>query len=324
MSSDSDDRTAVAEIQLLNDADVPDIKTLLAALEQVFELEAAFQDGQISVYRSGRPIDELMDGMEQAVRDAAAGNTVTSDELRETLDGDDTGTDDASDEQENTDAETDDSEASESSIEDDADGDTVPCDHCGQPCKNNTGRAAHERHCDENPANSSGDETEAGEDAQDAADGDAGEDEETTVSCEFCGEPCDPRGKHRHEQHCEENPANTDVEDGEEDGEDEDRVNDTGEDAPGGDQAEGTEADTGTADESGSSASNAPAAIQEAMENPDDLPDEPVPVGIAMQYNAGSYTCETCDTCLGSDQELTDRVNEEGHRGAYIVNRRRC
>ena len=60
------------------------------------------------------------------------------------------------------------------------------------------------------------------------------------------------------------------------------------------------------------------------VSNPDDLPDNPVPVGVAIQYNAGSYTCKSCDTCLTSDKELTEHVNEEGHRGAFQVNRRGC
>ena len=260
----------------------------MAALEQVFELDAAFNDGQLSVYRSGRPIDELMDGMRQAAQDAAAGNTVTDDELREmVLNEDNTSTDDEPEGMVSTERSDEDGSGSDAESE-------PPCQYCGDTF-DPRGLKRHEQQCDENPDNIADDS----------------EDEETAdeVTCEYCGDSFPKRGLGPHQRFCEDNPANTD---------DESEDRNTQEDASDDNPAESNDTDDGGL------ASKKPAAIREAMENPDDLPDEPVPVGVAIQYNAGSYTCKSCDTCLSTDKELTEHVNAEGHRGAYQVNRRRC
>lgn len=212
----SDERERIATVEVTNAAWTDELQRLISLLEREFYVDAQMADGKMHVIRpspstaaSGsaddtgeevpsadepRDIDELREGLEQSLRDAAEGNTVSVEELLEES-GDDT--------------------------EKEADGDAV----------------------------------------DDAADTST----DTTAAAE-----------------------------------------------------------TVWTDDDGGVTAKTPAAIQQAMENPDDLPDEPVPVGVAMQYNAGSYTCDTCDTCLGSDRELTDHVNEEGHRGAYLVNRRGC
>ena len=265
----------------------------MAALEQVFELDAAFNDGQLSVYRSGRPVDELMDGMRQAAQDAAAGNTVTDDELRETvLDEDDTSTDDEPEGMVSTERSDEDASGSDAESE-------PPCQYCGDTF-DPRGLKRHEQRCDENPDNIADDS----------------EDEENAdeVMCEHCGDSFPRRGLGPHQRFCEDNPANADDE-----SEDDNREEDASDDDAAADTNDGSVATDG-----GGLVSKKPAAIREAMENPDDLPDEPVPVGVAIQYNAGSYTCKSCDTCLNSDKELTEHVNEEGHRGAFQVNRRGC
>ena len=268
----------------------------MAALEQVFELDAAFNDGQLSVYRSGRPIDELMDEMRQAAQDAAAGNTVTDDELRETvLNEDDTSTDDEPEGMVSTERSDEDASGSDEESE-------PPCQYCGDTF-DPRGLKRHEQRCDENPDN--------------IADGSEEEENADEVTYEHCGDSFPRRGLGPHQRFCEDNPVNTDDE-----SEDDDTQENTSDGDTSADENENSVESDDTND--GGLASKKPAAIRKAMEDPDDLPEDPVPVGVAIQYNAGSYTCKSCDTCLNSDKELTEHVNEEGHRGAFQVNRRRC
>lgn len=131
----------------------------------MFELDAAFNDGQLSVYRSDRPIDELMDGMRQTVQDAAEGNTVSD---TEELDGNETG--DANDVDAQVDAAVDSFEKKvekldEDSADEEAESQTddrPTCQYCGDTF-DPRGLNRHEQRCDENPDNTT-DEMEISED----------------------------------------------------------------------------------------------------------------------------------------------------------------
>lgn len=280
----------VAEVKLKNDAEVADLKTLLQLLESVFALDARFHDGELTVSRNGPPGGQLEQEMEP--RHTTPGGDVREKVLDAKGDDEPAMTDQEASEQ-------DDQEGGGSSDEpgpdaSGSDGESEPsCQYCGDSF-DPRGINRHEQNCGENPAN----------DAEEAA-----EDEAT---CEHCGDTFAAKGLGPHQRHCPDNPANAPEED-----------EDDGQEPQSSTNEPDSDTDTGGTG-GGSLPSDKPEAIQEAMENPDDLPDDPVPVGVAMQYNAGSYTCDSCDTCLGSDQDLTEHVNETGHRGAYLVNRRGC
>ena len=73
----------------------------------------------------------------------------------------------------------------------------------------------------EKPGTETGDTTDEDEDIPDEDDdpADTEESKSNTAECQYCGRECDPRGVHRHEMHCDENPGE-DVQDDEDDDDD--------------------------------------------------------------------------------------------------------